>query len=80
MVKLKPPASQFDVQPTEPPVRGYIRCDGCNCRIKDQCPLDNKYLTTSVIYKANVTTDYDNTGKNYIGLTEGTFKQRYPQP
>mgnify|MGYP000651105689 CR=1 FL=1 len=54
----------------------------CNCRkkkTKDQCPLDNKCLITSVIYKANVTTDNDNTGKNYIGLTEGTFKQRYTQ-
>ena len=53
--------------------------NGCNCRQKDQCPLDNNCLTTSVIYKANVTTDKDNTGKNYIGLTEGTFKQRYTQ-
>ena len=53
--------------------------NGCNCRQKDQCPLDNNCLITSVIYKANVTTDKDNTGKNYIGLTEGTFKQRYTQ-
>lgn len=29
---------------------------------------------TSVIYKDNVTTDKDNIGKNYIALTEGTFK------
>ena len=43
------------------------------------CTLDNKCLITSVIYQANVTTDNDNTGKNYIGLTEGTFKQRYTQ-
>ena len=34
-------------------------------------------LITSVIYKANVTTDIDKTGKNYIRLTEGTFKQQY---
>ena len=53
--------------------------NGCNCRKKDQCPLDNNSLITSVIYKANVTTDKDDTGKNYIGLTEGTFKQRYMQ-
>ena len=46
---------------------------------EDQCPLDNKCLITSVIYKANVTTDKDNTGKNFIELTEGTFKQRYTQ-
>ena len=53
--------------------------NGCDCRKKDQCPLNNNCLNTSVIYKANVTTDKDDTGKNYIGLTEGTFKQRYTQ-
>ena len=37
----------------------------------------NKKILTSVMYKANVTTGKDDTGKNYIGLTEGTFKQRY---
>ena len=41
---------------------------------KKQCPLDNNCLINSVIYKANVTTDKDNIGKNYIALTEGTFK------
>ena len=51
--------------------------NGFNCRKRDQCPLNNNCLITSVIYKANVTTDKDDTGKNYIGITEGTFKQRY---
>ena len=41
--------------------------------------LKNNCLTSSVIYNANVTTKSDTTGKNYIGLTEGTFKQRYTQ-
>ena len=31
------------------------------------------------IYNANVTTESDAAGMNYIGLTEGTFKQRYTQ-
>ena len=53
--------------------------NGCNCRKKDQCLLNNNCLITSVIYKANVTTDTDDTGENYIELTEGTFKQRYTQ-
>ena len=44
----------------------------CNCRNKEQCPLDNKCLTSSVIYNAKVTTE--NGAKIYIGLTEGTFK------
>ena len=29
--------------------------------------------------KANVITEKDNTGKNYIGQTKGTFKQQYTQ-
>ena len=51
--------------------------DQCNCRDKDQCPIDNNCLTSCVIYNARVTTD--DTTKNYIGLTEGTFKQRFTQ-
>ena len=50
---------------------------GCNCRKKDQCPLSNNCLTPSLIYRAHVKTDTDSTGKSYIGLTEGPFKQRY---
>ena len=53
--------------------------NNCNCRRKNDCPLKNNCLTSSVIYNANVTTESDTTGKNYIGLTEGTFKRRYEQ-
>ena len=51
----------------------------CNCRKKKDCPLKNNCLTSSVIYNANVTTESDAAGMNYIGLTEGTFKQPYTQ-
>ena len=51
--------------------------DQCNCRNKDQFPIDNNCSTSGVIYNARVTT-YDTT-MNYIGLTEGTFKQRFTQ-
>ena len=51
--------------------------DQCNCCDKDQCPIDNNGLTSGVIYNARVITD--DTTKNYIGLTEGTFKQRFTQ-
>ena len=53
--------------------------NNCNCRKKNVSPLKHNCLTSSVIYNANVTTKSDTTGKNYIGLTEGTFKQRYTQ-
>ena len=51
--------------------------NNCSYRKKYDCPLKNNCLTSSVVYNANVTTESDTTGKNYIGLTEGTFKQRY---
>ena len=57
----------------------HCKTDATVEKKKDQCPLDNNCLTTSVIYKANVTTDKDDMGKNYIGLTEGAFKPRYTQ-
>ena len=53
----------------------------CNCRSQQNCPLNNKCLTTNLIYNAQITsmTATQPTTKNYIGLTEGTFKQRYTQ-
>ena len=53
--------------------------NNCNGRKKNDCPLENNCLTSSVVYNANVATKSDTTGKNYIGLTEGTFKRRYTQ-
>ena len=51
-----------------------ISDDGCNCRSKDQCPIENKCLSSALVYNATVTTNDSSPGKNYIGLTEGTFK------
>ena len=51
--------------------------EGCNCRDKNKCPLENKCLSTSLVYKACVYADENTEVKNYIGLTEGTFKQRF---
>lgn len=48
----------------------------CNCRTKNTCPLNAKCLATNIIYNAEVTTNISNTSHNYIGLTEGTFKNR----
>ncbi len=47
----------------------------CNCRRKAHCPLNGKCLSKSVVYKATVTSG-DNS-KSYIGLSGGTFKERY---
>ena len=49
----------------------------CNCRIKNSCPLNNKFQTSQLIYQADVTNNLDNEYKYYLGLAETTFKEQY---
>ena len=44
----------------------------CNCRVKNSCPLDDKYLTS-----ADVTNNLDDECKYYVGLAETTLKEQY---
>ena len=47
---------------------------GCNCRNKDNCPLEGECLTPNIIYRAEITTDNDH--KFYNGTSsETTFEQ-----
>ena len=48
----------------------------CNCRKKDECPLDGKCQQEALIYKATASTGSE-PEKTYYGSTEGTFKRRY---
>ena len=50
---------------------------GCNCRIKNSCPLNNKCLTSQLIYQANVTNNLDDEYKYDVEHAETTFKERY---
>lgn len=47
----------------------------CNCRKKDECPLEGACLTTDIIYQATVNTT--DTTQTYIGLTATEFKTRW---
>ena len=47
----------------------------CNCRNKDQCPLNRDCLAKCIVYKAEVI--HDNTTETYYGQCEGEFKTRY---
>ena len=49
----------------------------CNCRDDSNCPLENKCLTSGVIYQATVTRQDINHEETYVGLTENAFKSRY---
>ena len=48
----------------------------CNCRVKENCPLDGNCRATNIIYKCIVSFP-NKPDKVYIGLTEGQFKKRY---
>ena len=47
----------------------------CNCRNKENCPLDGKCLQTCIVYKADVMTNKDS--HIYYGAGDGEFKSRY---
>ena len=44
----------------------------CNCRKKEQCPLDGQCLTNNIVYQATVTTN--TTTETYVGLATN-FKE-----
>ena len=52
------------------------KVEGCNCRDKSKCPLPGSCLTSALVYRATVETDGQPT-RNYVGLTEQTFKARF---
>ena len=49
----------------------------CNCRVKEECPLSGKCLSESVVYKAEITPTDDGDTKEYVGMTAGSFKNRF---
>ena len=50
----------------------------CNCRVKNNCPLEGKCQTKSVVYKATVTTNQPRfKRRTYTGMTEDFFKKRW---
>ena len=49
----------------------------CNCRNKQESPLDMMCLAKGIVYKATVAASSNDDKKSYIGITEHTFKSRY---
>ena len=47
----------------------------CNCRKKES--LDNKWLTPSIIYQAQITNNTNDEYKKYLGAAETLLKERY---
>ena len=48
----------------------------CNCRKKDECPLNGQYLAQDIVYKYFASTSI-NAEKTYPGTAEDDFKKRY---
>ena len=52
--------------------------ESCNCRNRNNCPLNSKCFTPNIIYKAQITPNQPNYKKNvYIGTAETDFKHRF---
>ena len=50
----------------------------CNYKIKNECPLGNKYNLNNIIYQVNISTKETNANeKAYIGITGLNWKFRY---
>ena len=50
----------------------------CNCKIKNECPLGNKYNLDNIVYQAIISNkENDNNKKAYIGMTSLNWKFRY---
>ena len=49
----------------------------CNCRKREECPLQIQCLASGIVYQATVTETATKRKETYIGMTETTFKQRY---
>ena len=47
----------------------------CDCRREDRCPMSGKCQVKSIVYKARISSE--NNDKEYIGLTENTFKKQF---
>ena len=50
---------------------------GCNCRSKENCPLQNECLTPKMVYQADVKNLANDGKKFYLGVTEIPFKERF---
>ena len=50
--------------------------NGCNCRNRAECPLDNKCLIANIVYKAVVSAP-SKPDKKYFGIAETSFKYSF---
>ena len=49
----------------------------CNCRVKNDCPLENNCLQKGIVYQAEVCRVDNSSKETYVGLCDTEFKTRY---
>ena len=49
----------------------------CNCRNSDNCPLENKYQTSKIVYSAEIITDDQELSKFYLRICKTEFETRF---
>ena len=50
---------------------------GYNCRIRENCPLQNQCLTPNIIYRAVVYCEANKDYKFYFAVARTSFKERF---
>ena len=50
---------------------------GCDCRKKNEWPLNGECQTPSVIYREDMDNDSNDEEKFYFGIAGNAFKERY---
>ena len=50
---------------------------GCNCRVRNDCPLQHRCFAHKIVYQITVISIKDNVEKTYYDLCETAFKESY---
>ena len=54
-----------------------VTARSCSCRQKSECPLNNKCLSQSLVYKAEVSQTSSQITNTIMELMKNTFEERY---
>ena len=55
----------------------FVTQYGCNCHIREDCPLQNQCLTPNIIYRVHVHCKANNDYKFNVGVAQIPFKERF---
>ena len=53
---------------------------GCNCRVKDICPLNGECLTPKLVYKADIESNSNNNKKILSRSVRNNFQRTLQEP